>query len=227
MTAISNGICQTGEARVIGIGREVEALRRDGSTFPAELAVSEVRFGDQRRFTGIIRDITVRKQAEEALLSGRRLEGRISRQYLARTSHATQRDHRNWPVDAGRGNRSAFGRAATQILAMIVASGRAAWPISSMISWIFRSCATRQSNCIAGPPIFMRLTELVLTISRTLVGNRPLRLFNRDQCSGSAGRRQTRIGCSKSCSTWSATQSNSTPAGASRYRQTCGTNGWI
>ena len=58
---------RTGEARVIGIGRELEGLRRDGTTFPLELALSEVRGGARRRFTGIIRDITARKQAEEAL----------------------------------------------------------------------------------------------------------------------------------------------------------------
>ena len=53
---------RTGEARVIGIGRELEGLRRDGTTFPMELALSEVAAAsDQRRFTGIIRDITARK----------------------------------------------------------------------------------------------------------------------------------------------------------------------
>ena len=74
---------RTGEARVVGIGREVEALRRDGSTFPAELAVSEVRFGDQLRFTGIIRDITVRKNAEQALLRADAMKD----DFLANTSH--------------------------------------------------------------------------------------------------------------------------------------------
>lgn len=58
---------RTGEAKVIGIGREVVGQRRDGTTFPLELAVSEVRLPDQRLFTGIVRDITARKQAEDAL----------------------------------------------------------------------------------------------------------------------------------------------------------------
>jgi PAS domain S-box-containing protein len=52
---------RTGDAKVIGVGREVTGLRRDGSTFPMELAVGET---GQRRFTGIVRDITARKQAE-------------------------------------------------------------------------------------------------------------------------------------------------------------------
>lgn len=55
----------TGERRVIGIGREVMAQRRDGSTFPIELAVSEMQVGGQRMFTGLIHDISQRKEAEE------------------------------------------------------------------------------------------------------------------------------------------------------------------
>ena len=54
-----------GEPRIIGIGREVVAQRRDGSTFPIDLAVSEMRVGGRRMFTGIVRDITERKRAQE------------------------------------------------------------------------------------------------------------------------------------------------------------------
>ncbi len=62
----------TGVKKIIGIGREVTGKRRDGSTFPMELAVSESWVGDQRIFTGIIRDITERRRAElerEALIA--------------------------------------------------------------------------------------------------------------------------------------------------------------
>jgi len=58
---------RTGQAKIIGIGREVVGRRKDASTFPMELAVSEFRLGEGRYFTGIVRDITQRKQAEEAL----------------------------------------------------------------------------------------------------------------------------------------------------------------
>ena len=57
----------TGERKVIGIGREVIGARRDGSTFPAELAVSETQVDGHRLFTGIIRDVTERKRAERRL----------------------------------------------------------------------------------------------------------------------------------------------------------------
>ena len=55
----------TGEKKVIGIGREVAGQRKDGSTFPMELAVSEMLINGERMFTGIVRDITERKQAEQ------------------------------------------------------------------------------------------------------------------------------------------------------------------
>jgi PAS domain S-box-containing protein len=58
---------RTGEAKIIGTGREVVGRRKDGSTFPMELAISVFRLGDRNNFTGIVRDITERKQAEEEL----------------------------------------------------------------------------------------------------------------------------------------------------------------
>ncbi len=52
------------EARAVGLGREVVGQRRDGSVFPMEMAVSEMWLGGRRYFTGILRDITARKQVE-------------------------------------------------------------------------------------------------------------------------------------------------------------------
>jgi PAS domain S-box-containing protein len=57
----------TGQKRIIGSGREVIGRRKDGSTFPMELAVSETRLGLRRIFTGIVRDITERKRLEDEL----------------------------------------------------------------------------------------------------------------------------------------------------------------
>lgn len=57
----------TGEARIIGTGREVVGRRKDGSTFPMELAVSRMQVGNERRFTGIVRDITARKTAGDQI----------------------------------------------------------------------------------------------------------------------------------------------------------------
>jgi two-component system sensor kinase FixL len=58
---------RTGERRIIGIGRVVVGMRKDGSTFPMELAVGEMNSGNQRFFTGFIRDLTERQKTEARL----------------------------------------------------------------------------------------------------------------------------------------------------------------
>jgi two-component system sensor kinase FixL len=58
---------QTGERRIIGIGRVVVGKRRDGSTFPMELSVGEMKSGGVRYFTGFIRDLTERQKTETRL----------------------------------------------------------------------------------------------------------------------------------------------------------------
>lgn len=58
----------TGEQQILGFTREVSGLRKDGTQFPMNLAVSEVRLGDRRLFTGIIRDVTDQKSVEETIL---------------------------------------------------------------------------------------------------------------------------------------------------------------
>jgi len=57
----------TGEQRIIGVGREVSARRKDGSIFPCDLAVGRVHGLEPPRFVGFIRDITTRKESEERL----------------------------------------------------------------------------------------------------------------------------------------------------------------
>ncbi len=57
----------TGERKIIGIGRVVVGQRKDGSTFPMELAVGEMRSSGQRYFTGFIRDLTERQRTEARL----------------------------------------------------------------------------------------------------------------------------------------------------------------
>jgi two-component system, LuxR family, sensor kinase FixL len=57
----------TGEKRIIGVGRVVVGERKDGSTFPMELAVGEMRSGNQRFFTGFVRDLTEGQETEARL----------------------------------------------------------------------------------------------------------------------------------------------------------------
>ena len=81
---------RTGESKIIGIGREVIGLRKDGSTLPMELALSEVSVNSQRTFTGIARDISERKKFEAQLASARDAaldSARLKAEFLANMSH--------------------------------------------------------------------------------------------------------------------------------------------
>jgi PAS domain S-box-containing protein len=70
---------RTGRAKIIGMGREVSGRRKDGSVFPMELSVGEAKQEGGSIFVGIIRDLTERKQALEALReSATRLEAVVS-----------------------------------------------------------------------------------------------------------------------------------------------------
>jgi PAS domain S-box-containing protein len=60
----------TGRAKIIGTGREVTGRRRDGTTFPLHLAVGELTVEGERRFTGILHDLTSRVRLEEQLREG-------------------------------------------------------------------------------------------------------------------------------------------------------------
>lgn len=57
----------TGERRIIGTGRVVVGQRKNGSTFPMELSVGEVAAGEKRSFTGFVRDLTERQEAQQRL----------------------------------------------------------------------------------------------------------------------------------------------------------------
>jgi PAS domain S-box-containing protein len=58
---------RTGEAKIIGIGREVSGRRRDGSVFPIQLSVREMQIAGERKFTGILHDLSKRAHLEGAL----------------------------------------------------------------------------------------------------------------------------------------------------------------
>ncbi len=82
---------ETGEKRIIGIGREVMGQRKDGSKFPLHLAVSEVDAGPRKLFTGIIRDISDLKAVQTQLEQlNATLDERVQRQ--AEELHRTQKE---------------------------------------------------------------------------------------------------------------------------------------
>jgi PAS domain S-box-containing protein len=80
----------TDEARVIGTTREVVGQHKDGTLFPMDLSVSELRLGSQRLFIGIGRNITERKQVEVALQEAKEaaeVASQAKSEFLASMSH--------------------------------------------------------------------------------------------------------------------------------------------
>ncbi|MDQ2102589.1 hybrid sensor histidine kinase/response regulator [Azospirillum isscasi] len=80
----------TGEKNFTGIGRETEGRHKDGSNFPIELAVNEWTAGGRRYFTGIVRNITERRRAEDALRASKAEADRANvakSKFLAAASH--------------------------------------------------------------------------------------------------------------------------------------------
>ncbi len=71
---------RTGVGKIIGIGREVIGLRKDGTLFPLDLAIGEVRLDSGRHFTATLRDVTERKKLERRLQQAGKLEalGRLA-----------------------------------------------------------------------------------------------------------------------------------------------------
>ena len=67
---------ETGSAKIIGIGREIVAVRKGGQEFPIELAVSEVEIEGEKIFAGIVRDISERRILEQEILKVSDLEQR-------------------------------------------------------------------------------------------------------------------------------------------------------
>ncbi len=74
-----NHYLNTGEAKIINIGRELTALDARGEEFPIYLAVSEIQIAGQRRFTGIIRDLTEQQASRQALAEQREKLAHVGR----------------------------------------------------------------------------------------------------------------------------------------------------
>lgn len=91
---------ETGEKRIIGIGRVVFAQRKDGSTFPMELSIGEARGDAHPLFTGFIRDLTERQKTEERLEALQSELIHVSRVSAMGTMASTLAHELNQPITA-------------------------------------------------------------------------------------------------------------------------------
>lgn len=91
---------ETGEKRIIGIGRIVFGQRKDGTTFPMELAIGEAAVGSERLFTGFVRDLTERRRTEEQLESLQSELIHVSRVSAMGTMASTIAHELNQPIAA-------------------------------------------------------------------------------------------------------------------------------
>ncbi|MBT8422585.1 MAG: PAS domain S-box protein [Gammaproteobacteria bacterium] len=91
---------RTGKKRIIGIGREVLAARKDGSTFPADIAVGEIKRGEFIRYVGLIRDLTEQRQTEEVALKQREEMINVSRLSMMGEMAAAMAHELNQPLTA-------------------------------------------------------------------------------------------------------------------------------
>jgi len=110
---------ETGEAQILGKRLKLEGLKKDGSTFPLEIRITETRFEGTLLFTGAIRDITERKQAEEAL---RQSEDRFRRlvEGTADAFFVIDLDNKNRFVDVNQQACQSLGYSREQLLELSV-----------------------------------------------------------------------------------------------------------
>ena len=81
---------KTGEKHIIGAGRKVTGLKKSGETFPIDLSVSEMMINGVKKFSGIVRDDTARRKAEEDIIESRNkaeFAAQAKSNFLATMSH--------------------------------------------------------------------------------------------------------------------------------------------
>jgi|GEM_PF-2215245 len=182
---------RTGMPKMIGVGREFEARRKDGTHFPADLTVTEFRLDGERHFTGVVRDITDRRRAEETL---RRFSQELEERVKIRTAELDLRNIefetvvRSIPETVIRVNRKKeivfFKKSAAEELSGIEGcSGSDArcgnCLLCSVVDEIFRSAA--DSSNARGPGVFeLDVSFGVVELRVTRLGDGDLLVLARD-----------------------------------------------
>lgn len=156
---------RTGQRKILGATREVAGLRRDGRVFPLELLVSEVLLGSRRTFSGVVRDITERRLAQQTLEGAKaELERRVAertaelldanqqlRREMAERSRAEERLHEQHIQLAHAARLSSLGQMAAEM------AHELNQPLSAIINYVRGT----QRRSLAGK---MSIDELLATL---------------------------------------------------------------
>ena len=149
---------RTGQASIIGTGREVEGLRANGSVFPMSLQVVELWLGRERLFLGVVRDITVRKEVE-----------RMKSEFLSTVSHELRT-----PLTSIRGSLSlissgALGTLPEQVASMVELAEDNSVRMTSLVNDLL-DLAKLQSDQLV---VEMQEVSLTKIVKDTIEENRP------------------------------------------------------
>ena len=94
---------RSGKRKILAVARELQGLRKDGTTFPMELSLGETPLLDRRTFTGIVRDITERKRSEQSLRENReRLRAALAASGTGTFRWFIQSGQLEWDEELGR-----------------------------------------------------------------------------------------------------------------------------
>jgi PAS domain S-box-containing protein len=165
----------TGVARIIGIGREVEGRRHDGSLFPMDLAISEITRQGQPMYVGMVRDITERKRME-----------RMKSEFVSTVSHELRTPLTSITGALGLIAGGALGELPEQAQQMIAIAQKNSHRLTHLINDLLdmEKIAAGKLHFEMRPQALMPLVEQALEANRPYGAERRVNLVLQDETAG-------------------------------------------